>query len=56
MSRHRMFVESDKAERELGYRLTSVEAALERSVRWYQQHGYLDAGAGNKTVPHAAAA
>ena len=56
MSRHRMFVESDKAERELGYKLTSVEAGLERAVNWYQQHGYLDAGAGNKSVAHAAAA
>jgi len=56
MSRHRMFVESDKAERELGYKPTSVGAALERAVNWYQQHGYLDAGAGNKSVAHAAAA
>ena len=36
MSRHRMFVESDKAERELGYRSGPVEAALERAVRWYE--------------------
>ena len=56
MSRHRMFVESDKAERELGYKPTSVEAALERAVSWYQQHGYLNAGAGNKSVAQAAAA
>jgi dihydroflavonol-4-reductase len=56
MSRHRMFVESDKAERELGYKVTSVEAGLERAVNWYQQHGYLDAGAGNKSVAQAAAA
>jgi len=56
MSRHRMFVESDKAERELGYKPTSVEAALERAVNWYQTHGYLDAGAGNKSVAHTAAA
>jgi dihydroflavonol-4-reductase len=56
MSRHRMFVESDKAERELGYKPSSVGAALERAVNWYQQHGYLDAGAGNKSVAHAAAA
>jgi len=56
MSRHRMFVQSDKAERELGYKPTSVGAALERAVNWYQQHGYLDAGAGNKSVAHAAAA
>jgi dihydroflavonol-4-reductase len=56
MSRHRMFVESDKAARELGYKPTSVEAALERAVSWYQQHGYLNAGAGNKSVAQVAAA
>ncbi len=56
MSRHRMFVESDKAARELGYKTTSVEAALERAVNWYQQHGYLDTGAGHKPVVHATAA
>ena len=56
MSRHRMFVESDKSARELGYQRTSVEAALERAVRWYEQHGYLASGAGNKSVAHAAAA
>ncbi|HXN97951.1 MAG TPA: hopanoid-associated sugar epimerase [Candidatus Acidoferrales bacterium] len=56
MSRHRMFVESDKAARELNYKTTSVEAALERAVRWYEQQGYLAAGAGNKPVAHAAAA
>ncbi len=36
MSRHRMFVETRKAERELGYARSSVEAALERAVRWYE--------------------
>ena len=56
MSRHRMFVESDKAARELGYNPGSVEAALERAVRWYEQHGYWAAGAGNKSVARAAAA
>ena len=56
MSRHRMFVESDKAAREFGYKSTSVEAALERAVRWYEEHGYLATGAGNKSVAHAAAA
>ncbi|MGB8522259.1 MAG: hopanoid-associated sugar epimerase [Candidatus Acidiferrales bacterium] len=56
MSRHRMFVESDKAARELGYNPTSVEAALERAVRWYEEHGYLATGAGDKSVAHAAAA
>jgi dihydroflavonol-4-reductase len=56
MSRHRMFVESDKAERELGYKPSSVEAALERAVRWYQERGYVRGRAGSKAVPHAAAA
>jgi dihydroflavonol-4-reductase len=56
MSRHRMFVKSDKAERELGYKPSSVEAALERAVRWYQDHGYIRGRAGSKAVPHAAAA
>ena len=41
MSRHRMFVESDKAARELGYKPGAVEAALERAVRWYEEHGYI---------------
>jgi nucleoside-diphosphate-sugar epimerase len=51
-----MFVESDKAARELGYNPGSIEAALERAVRWYEQHGYWGAGAGNKSVARAAAA
>lgn len=41
MSRHRMFVASDKAETELGYRPGSVEAALERAVRWYEASEYV---------------
>jgi dihydroflavonol-4-reductase len=56
MSRHRMFVESDKAETELGYKPTPVEAALERAVRWYEQHGYVPQSARAKSVAHAAAA
>lgn len=56
MSRHRMFVESDKAERELGYKPAPVEAALERAVRWYEQHGYIPHSARPKSVAHAAAA
>lgn len=56
MSRHRMFVASDKAERELGYRATSVEAALERAVRWYEENGYVGDRAATKHVARAAAA
>ena len=56
MSRHRMFVASDKSERELGYRPGSVEAALERAVRWYQAHGYVRGSARANPAVHAAAA
>jgi dihydroflavonol-4-reductase len=56
MSRHRLFVESDKAERELGYKSTSVETALQRAVHWYESHGYIRGNAGNAAVAHAAAA
>jgi dihydroflavonol-4-reductase len=56
MSRHKMFVESDKAQRELGYHPTKVEAALERAVRWYEEHGYIANRAGSKRVAHPAAA
>ncbi|HTX16467.1 MAG TPA: hopanoid-associated sugar epimerase [Candidatus Baltobacteraceae bacterium] len=56
MSRHRMFVESDKAERELGYKPSSVEAALERAVRWYEQHGYVRSGSPSKAIGRVAAA
>jgi dihydroflavonol-4-reductase len=57
MSRHRMFVASDKAEKELGYRAGPVEGALERAVRWYETYGYVGGrGAGPKRVAQAQAA
>ncbi|HXO43950.1 MAG TPA: hopanoid-associated sugar epimerase [Candidatus Cybelea sp.] len=56
MSRHRMFVRSDKAERELGYRPGAIEPALARAVRWYGERGYLHGSAGTKPVAHAQAA
>jgi len=58
MSRHRMFVESDKAARELGYAPGPVEKALERAVRWYEAKGYVgkaNAGAQSQAVNTAAA-
>jgi nucleoside-diphosphate-sugar epimerase len=45
MSRHRMFVATGKAEKELGYAPGSVEAALARAVNWYSEHGYTRRGA-----------
>jgi len=41
MSRHRMFVASEKAARELGYKTSSVDAAMERAVQWYELHGHV---------------
>jgi dihydroflavonol-4-reductase len=40
MGRLEMYSMSDKAARELGYRPSSVGAAVERSVRWYRDHAY----------------
>ncbi|MGH9740707.1 MAG: hopanoid-associated sugar epimerase [Candidatus Acidiferrales bacterium] len=56
MSRHRMFVATGKAERELGYAPGSVDAALVRAVEWYQQHGYTRGRASTKNSVHAEAA
>jgi dihydroflavonol-4-reductase len=36
MARHQMYFSSAKAERELGYRWRSAEAALDDAVRWFQ--------------------
>lgn len=44
MSRDRMYADSSKAHRELDHRPTSVRDALERSVAWYRQDGYITAG------------
>lgn len=40
MARHHMYVSYAKAQAELGYKATSVNAALERAVRWYYENGY----------------
>jgi dihydroflavonol-4-reductase len=43
MSRHKMWFDCSKARQELGLPQSSVEAALERAVRWFNQHGYVKA-------------
>jgi len=43
MARHKMFVDSSKAVRELGFQPTPLEAALERAIRWYSDNGYVTA-------------
>jgi dihydroflavonol-4-reductase len=40
MARHKMFVDSSLAVRELGFAPGSVDAALERAARWYTDNGY----------------
>ncbi len=39
IARHKMYVSSAKAERDLGYRSSPVEAALERAVKWFREQG-----------------
>ena len=56
MARHRMFVQSDKAEKELGYKSEPVESALARAVTWYEEHGYIRGRSGKRSIPHAQAA
>ena len=43
MAQHHMYVDSRRAEDELGVIPSSVDAALEDSVRWYRDHGYVAA-------------
>ena len=41
MGRKMMFVSSEKAERELGWRTVAIDGALRRSVDWFRGHGYV---------------
>jgi len=41
IAQHKMFVDCSRAKRELGFEPSSVAAALERAVRWYQANGYV---------------
>ena len=43
MARHKMFVDCSKATEKLGYKPSSVEAALKRAVIWYGQNHYAHA-------------
>lgn len=40
MARKRMWFANDRAVNELGFRPTSVDAALQRAIDWYKAHGY----------------
>lgn len=41
MGRKKMFASSDKAERELGWKIVRVEDALRRAVVWFRANGYV---------------
>jgi dihydroflavonol-4-reductase len=40
MGRKTMFASSAKAERELGFQILPVDAALRSAVDWFLAHGY----------------
>ena len=44
MGRKKMFASSEKAERELGFRVVPAENALGAAVQWFRAHGYAPAG------------
>ena len=41
MGKKKMFASSGKAERELGWKIVPVEAALRRAVEWFRSNGYV---------------
>ena len=54
IARHMMFVDSSRAQRELGFKAGSVTAALERAVRWYEANGYIAKGRAKRMARAAA--
>jgi len=44
MARKKMWFSSERAQRELGFKPTSVQHALGRAIEWYHQNGYVKAG------------
>ena len=41
MGKKKMWASSDKAERELGWKIVPAEDALRRAVKWFQENGYV---------------
>jgi dihydroflavonol-4-reductase len=54
IAQHMMFVDCNRAQRELGFKAGPVSAALERAVRWYEANDYVTARRA-KRIAHAAA-
>jgi dihydroflavonol-4-reductase len=40
MGRKRMFASSDRAQRELGFRVVPVRPAMVAAIEWFRSHGY----------------
>ena len=55
IARHMMFVDCSRAQRELGFKVGPVAAALERAVRWYEANGYIAKGRARRMARAAAA-
>ncbi len=55
MARHKMFVDTSKAKRELGFQPSPLEAALERAIRWYSENGYVKNPLRNRAARERAA-
>jgi dihydroflavonol-4-reductase len=55
LARHKMFVDSAKARRELGFQPSPLEAALERAIRWYSENGYVKEPLRDRTARERAA-
>jgi dihydroflavonol-4-reductase len=55
IAQHKMFVDTSRARRELGFKPGPVRVALERAVRWYSDNGYVSKGRAKKMLPAAAA-
>jgi len=52
IARHRMFVNTAKAGRELAFHPSPVPEALERAVRWYEANGYVDRARPARSAAH----
>lgn len=55
IARHMMFVDTSRAQRELGFKSGPVTAALDRAVQWYEANGYVKAGRAKKIARKRAA-
>ncbi len=41
LSKYKWFVDSSKAVNELGYKMSSIEDSVRKTIEWYKEHGYL---------------